>query len=299
MPGAFPGKLVLILTVLCAMLLVACGGDMGSDDAGAPAAAPPAVSDDGGGDVASGEDAGIGDAGRKIVRNATIDLAIRDLTDALQTVRLIARDAGGFVSESNVVVSHSEDPQLAKPESARISIRVPAAQYDDVMDKLRDSAAGIDSEQSDVTEVTTEYTDLQSRLRNLEAGEAQYVTLLGQAATIDEILRVQGTIDDVRGEIEQVQGRLNVLDDQTGLATINISLRLVSAAVEAPKGDSHWALQAWRASVDVSEALVVVIGTMVIAGAFATLWVVPPVVVGYVAWRKVGPRIVALARRLG
>jgi hypothetical protein len=266
--------------VALVLLLAACGGDYGqsSDSAG-------------GGSGGEGETA---DAGRKIVRNAQVDLAIRELDSALSDVRNIAREAGGFVSGSNVVVSDAEDPQAAKPERAVITIRVPNSLYDDVMGRLRGIAAGVDSENTSVTEVTNEYTDLASQLRNLQAAEAAYLALLARAQTIDEILRVQEGINATRGEIEQVQGRLNVLNDQTDLATITVTLRLATAVVS----EGHWAVRAVETSIGVSQEMLVVMGTIAIAGLFAGLWTMPPLIVGYVVWRRFGPAIVAFARKL-
>jgi hypothetical protein len=267
--------------VALALLFAACGGSYDrSNDSGSAS--------DGSGDE------GTADAGRKIVRNAQVDLAIRDLDSALRDVRAIASDAGGFVSDSNVVVSRAEDPQAAKPERALITIRVPNSAYDDVMNRLRSIAAGVDSENTSVTEVTNEYTDLASRLRNLQGAEASYLALLARAQTIDEILRVQESINATRGEIELVQGQLNVLNDQTDLATITVSLRLAAAAVS----HGNWAVRAVETSVDVSQEMLVVMGTIAIAGLFAGLWVTPPLIVGYLVWRRFGPAIVAIARKL-
>lgn len=311
MQNAFQSR-ILVLPIALALLLVACGGNAGDDDSaaengaatGAAAVAVP-VGDgaesegrEPAGGVPAGNDAQIADAGRKIIRTATISLVIDDLDEALREVRAAALTTGGFVAESNIVVTNAEDEQVARPETALITIRVPAEQFDDVMERLRTGARGVDAEETGVNEVTAEYTDLESRLRNLEATETQYVTLLDRAQTIDEIITVQDKVNAVRGEIESVQGRLNLLDNQTDLATITVSLRLADIAVVAATSDPQWAVQAWQTSLEASAAMIVVLGTLAIAGAFVAVWVIPPTIVALIVWRKFGPLIAAVARKM-
>lgn len=275
---AFPKRLVLV-TAAALLLLIGCGGQMDTSDdgSGAPQGDGQAIDD-----------------GRKIVRIAEVDLAIENLDTALRDIRSIAGDADGFVSESDIVVDSSDDPQVARPERAAVTIRVPVSEYEAVMERLRGIATGVDSERSSVLEVTEQFTDLQARLNNLQAAEAGYLDLLAKAETIDEILRVQEFVNSTRGEIEQVQGQLNVLNSQADLATITINLRL--AAVPASGG--NWASNAWQASWNASEDTAVVLGTMAIAGAVISLWVIPVLVVAYLVWRRFGSRIAALAKKL-
>src|SRR4030066_1077182 len=115
------------------------------------------------------------------------------------------------------------------------------------MNKLRGIAKEVRSERSEASEVTEEYTDLEARLRNLEATEASYLELLTGAGEIPDILLVQDRLSQVRLEIEQVQGRINLLDNLTDLATITVQLTLPAAASEEPDGGKGWAEGAWRA----------------------------------------------------
>ncbi len=88
----------------------------------------------------------------------------------------------------------------------------------------------MDFEQSNASDVTEEFTDLQSRLRNLEATETQLLRLLERAETISDILTVQDRLNAVQNDIEFVKGRLQLIDDLTDLATITVHLRPVEGA---------------------------------------------------------------------
>ena len=79
-------------------------------------------------------------------------------------------------------------------------------------------------------------TDLQSRLRNLEATRDQLLNLLGRAQTVTDILTVQDRLNNVTGEIEQVKGRMQLLDNLTSMATVTVHLRPVAAPVKVDDG---------------------------------------------------------------
>src|SRR5574341_492885 len=222
----------ILLFALAAVAVSACGGETGSlgsgdesglnaDRAAAPAATAPNAE---GADADSPALADVVD--RKIVRSATLELSVENVSAAVQEIENIAVAGSGFVSGSSVFVeAQPDDPTGDEPrrtQTGTITIRVPADAYPSIMTQLRALSKEVLSETSDASEVTEEYTDLQSRIRNLEATENQYLTLLTKAEQIPDILSVQDRLNQVRGEIEQAKGRLQVLDDLTALATITV-----------------------------------------------------------------------------
>lgn len=232
--------------------------------------------------------------GRKIVRSATIDLSVESITGAVSNVSRIAREKSGYVSESNVFMMSGEDRE--RTQTATVTIRVPADSFEDVMERLRGIAREVEAETSNASEVTEEYTDLEARLKNLEAAQIRYRELFERAQNIPEILTVQERLDSVQLEIERVQGRLQVLDNLTSLATITVNLSIPAAAVEG--GGENWAVRAAETSWEVSKDALVVLGTAAIATVVLMLWLIPIGLAGLLAWKLFGKRIADLARRL-
>jgi hypothetical protein len=289
-----------------ALLVAACGGNYADDSgsggsvdapsaasgANAPAADEVAKSDaDGGGTLAQPQ---VQD--RKIVRTATLELQVEDVVGAVQQIDDVATTAGGFVSSSNVFVESAQDGgRESRTQTASVTIRVPADAYSSVMGQLRGIAKEVVSETSDASEVTEEYTDLEARLRNLQATEARYLELLSRATTIDEILTVQDRLNQVRLEIEQVTGRINVLNNLTDFATITAQLSLPPAIAQ---GDSqNWAQEAWQAAWETSKDAMMALGTVAIVGSVFLAWLAVPAAAALVIWRLFGRRISAFARR--
>jgi hypothetical protein len=295
------------------LLVAACGGgdfDSGSSsggefDSAAPEAPAAALVDQ----TASQPDGETGGGGgleqpqvqdRKIVRTATLELRVENVVEAVQQIDDVAAAAGGFVSASNVFVDSEENggDQVGRTQTASVTVRVPADAYSAVMSQMRGIARETVSETSDASEVTEEYTDLQARQRNLAATEARYIELLNKAATIDEILTVQDRLNQVRLEIEQVTGRINVLNNLTDFATITARLSIPPAI--AQRGDSqNWAEEAWQASWETSQDAMVVLGTVAIVSGVLLAWMAVPALVLFVIWRLFGRRITEFARSQG
>ncbi|MBI1885631.1 MAG: DUF4349 domain-containing protein [Chloroflexi bacterium] len=239
--------------------------------------------------------------GRKIVRNASLDMEVEDVVKVVRRVEQIAVNAGGFVASSSVFVEppqpgpegekkNGETPPPERTQTAVVSIRVPASQYLAVMNQLRGLAAEPAGETSSVSDVTEEFSDLQARLHNLEATEARYLELMSRATTISEILTLQDRINGARLEIERIQGRINLLNDLTDLATIEVRLRPFVPAEDAADEEPGWAQEAaddaWESSLAVMRAM----GTAAIVGGVVLAWVTVPLLGGLVAWRLFGPR---------
>jgi hypothetical protein len=143
----------------------------------------------------------------------------------------------------------------------------------------------VDTESSNSNEVTEQYTDLVSRLRNLERTEQQYLTLLTEAKSIQDILTVQDRLSGVRSQIEQIQGRLKVLDDLTDFATINLVVAPVVA--KAAEGSSGWSLsEVFVTSLEGSLVAAQFVAAGIIVLFVAGIWLVIPVGLGLYANRK-------------
>lgn len=188
---------------------------------------------------------------RKIVYNATINLQVGDVGTAFSDASSIARVAGGYVEKSSFSGS---DGTNSKDRGATLTIRVPAAAYEDTLAKLRGlPGAKVMREGAKSSEVTEQYTDLESRLRVLQSTEQSYLKLLEQAKSIPDILTLTDRLNGVRSQIEQVQGRINVLDHLTELASIELSLAPLAAPAsvrDGPKGVGDSFADAWVASLE-------------------------------------------------
>ncbi len=79
--------------------------------------------------------------------------------------------------------------------------------------------------------MTEEYTDLEARIRAKRALEEQLMEIMRQTRTIADALQVQQQLGQVRTEIEQLEGRRRLLENQSELSTIIVTLQTPAALV--------------------------------------------------------------------
>ena len=99
---------------------------------------------------------------RMIVRTGDISLIVEDVVDSRDEIAQLAVRFDGYVVSSRI---RGEEQDMR----GWISIRVPDASFDQALSELRSLAVRVDSESTNSQDVTEEYVDLQSRLRNAEA----------------------------------------------------------------------------------------------------------------------------------
>lgn len=169
---------------------------------------------------------------RKVIRQAQLQLEADDTRAALDRIIALGEAAGGFVADATV---HPVEGEQDQP-SANITLRIPASELTAVMTAIKGSVERVVSESQGAQDVTDQFIDLEARLTNLEALEVELRTLLAEVrqqpeSDPDKLLRVYNEIAVVRGQIEQIQGQLNYLEDVVDLATLTIGLTPTPAVV--------------------------------------------------------------------
>ncbi len=160
---------------------------------------------------------------RRLVRSGALELTVKSPADAAEQIRLMAESMGGYLETAQI--GGTKDAPTAD-----ISIRVPAARFSDATLGIRKLAARVESEKNEAQDVTRQYVDMEARLRNLRAEEAQYLTIMKSAYKVDDLLEVSEKLSEVRGQIEQQQAEFQTLSKQVETAAITISLRALADA---------------------------------------------------------------------
>jgi hypothetical protein len=163
-------------------------------------------------------------ADRKIIRNANLTLEVASPSEIQPKIVSIAEAHQGFVVTSEATQRNTEDK--TKPEiTVNLVVRVPASQFNQVMEGIR--AVGSRRLQEKVTgqDVTEEFMDLEARIKNQKALEQQFIEIMKRAGKVDDALSVQRELAEVRTEIEKLEGRRRFLENQASLSTINVTLQ--------------------------------------------------------------------------
>ncbi|TAK26011.1 MAG: DUF4349 domain-containing protein [Chloroflexota bacterium] len=220
------------------------------------------------------------DVDRLIIKTANLLLSVRDVDSALASARAIAARHGGYIAGSSTRVERADDQ--IRP-IAMLTLRVPAARYEDTMAELRSLALVVENENSATRDVTEEVVDLDSALRNLRATESATLRLLDRAQRMDEILTLTRELSQIRGQIERIEGRRRSITRQADESTIVVTLQLPPAPAQKAAGWDPLAAPrvGWQASLRFLRGAV---ETALLVAGFG--WWLAPIGLGLVAWRR-------------
>jgi hypothetical protein len=222
--------------------------------------------------------------GPRVIKTAQLSLVVRRraFDDAFaRATEVAARYPGGYVEVSST--------EGVRSKFGRLTIRVPAVSFQAALSDLR-RVGRVEGQSISGQDVTSQYVDLQARLRNWQAQERVLLRLMSRATTIGDTLRIQNELSQVQMRVEELKGQLRVLDNQTSFATIDVSMRESGASPIPPRPHRASGLvQAWRDArdgfVSVLSAVVVGLGYLLPIGALlALVWL---------GIRRLRPRVVA------
>jgi len=162
---------------------------------------------------------------RKIVKTGSMTLEVADIAETMDQVTEMADELNGYVVSS---YKH----EYERGVSGRIVIRVPFEKFGEAFARLHQLAIAVPYETTTAEDVTEEYVDLEAQLSNLLATEAQYLALLEKAENVEEMLMVQKELSKVRGEIEQIEGRMKYLEQTSETSLIEVNLQETKGLTE-------------------------------------------------------------------
>jgi uncharacterized protein DUF4349 len=154
---------------------------------------------------------------RIVIKTADLSLQVESARDAEAAVRAAVAQLGGYVVK---VETSGTDANL----SSRITFRVPAARFDEALSGVQGIAKKVLARTVSGDDVTEEFVDLEARLKNLEATRDRLQAFLDKATTVEDALKVNQSLSDIQGQIEQLKGRKQYLQQNAALSTISVYL---------------------------------------------------------------------------
>jgi hypothetical protein len=289
----------LILLLLASLVLGACAAAASSSESadsdiffaeaegaiavGMPASEPAAdfaASDD---SFVSEEQARVGDspqsAERLVIKNANISIVVDDPAQTMDDIAALAEELDGFVVSSNLYQSTTASG-LEVP-FAGITIRVPSESLQSALETIEGKAVRVASQSQSGQDVTSQYTDLQSRLRNLEGAEELLREIMASATDTEAILNAFNQLNNITSQIEVLKGQIQYFEESAALSAI--SVELIASAAEQPITIGGW--EPVGVAKDAIQALVNALQGLANILIWAALYLLPvALVIGVPAW---------------
>ncbi len=190
----------------------------------------------------------------RVIKNISLEIEVKEDQFQRQFSRAgsLAEQFGGFVTNSQV---SETDGELS---SGTLTVRVPSDRFEEAVGRLKDLGK-VTAEDRSGQDVTKQFVDLEARLKQAKAEEAFFLRLMDEAEGISDMIQVQSHLSGVQLRIEEIQGQLNFLRDQTALSTI--SVRVYEPGAPA-SGNPQPLTEAWEGAIDGFQS---VIGSLVVA----------------------------------
>jgi len=275
-------KKLIFLMVLAALTVSACAASQpaavpeaqygaSGGEAASPDGVPPADAD-GQRAVAVVTDATTGQAtvDRLVIKNASLSLVVTDPLASVNSITALAEGLGGFVVSSNTYQA-STDAEGNKIMQAYVTIRVPVEKLSEALAQLKGTAVEVRNESISGEDVTAQYTDLESQLKNLEAAEAQLQKIMDGATKTEDVLNVYNQLVSVRGQIEQIKGQMKYYRESAAMSAV--SIELIPDALAQPLQVGGWKPEG--VAKQAFEALVRAFQGLATAGIWAAVYLLP------------------------
>ena len=219
------------------------GGSSAPAEQFAPIAAPMATAGPGtyeepasGVVAADGSNVAAAQVERMVIQNADLAIVVADVDARTKQISNMAVQMGGFVVSSNMYQNYASDGTLV-PESS-IVVRVPAEKMEDALKQIKADVVDVQSETRSGQDVTAEYVDLKSRLKNYEAAEAQLEEIMKNATDTEDVVNVFNQLVYYREQIELVKGQMKYYEEAAALSAI--SVRIIAEETIKPIKIAGW-----------------------------------------------------------
>jgi uncharacterized membrane protein len=169
---------------------------------------------------------------RKIIRNADLQLESDSPEEAQQKITAIAEGKDGYI----VTTQKTTSPRTGKGETVNMTLRVPSEKFNETLDEIRKTGSRVVSENITGEDITDKFVDMQARLKAEKALEEQFLEIMKRSNTVQDALNVQRQIADVRGKIEQMEGRLRQWEKLASLSTIKVTIQTPTAISGSSEG---------------------------------------------------------------
>lgn len=158
------------------------------------------------------------DTTKKIIKSGTIEFEASNINAARKRILQSLKKYGGYVDEDNQTINSD-----INRKEYNLKISIPAKYFDFLVDSVSASADKIDTKNISITDVTTRYIDMKTRLDNKKILENRYLELLKKGTKISDLLEIENKLTEIRSDIESAQGQLNYLNKQVAYSSLDIT----------------------------------------------------------------------------
>ncbi|NQZ76506.1 MAG: DUF4349 domain-containing protein [Ekhidna sp.] len=156
-----------------------------------------------------------GEIEKKVIKTGALSYKVESTKEEYLRLTELVKKYDGYIA------SESESKGYDRL-NYNLTIKVNPERFDSFISEVVTGHL-VESRWINTEDVTSRYYDLQSRIANKQKLEERYQEVLNKATTVKDILEVEQNLNQVRGEIESLQGQFKLLNHQVSYSTLDIS----------------------------------------------------------------------------
>lgn len=164
---------------------------------------------------------------QKLIYTSNVQIETKEYDLAETAVRNTVAKMGGYIESTN---SYSYS---SSRRNSFYKIRIPVASYREFLKAVCDIGS-VTYQSENVEDVTTQYLDVEARLKSLNEKMDRLEVLKAEAADLDQLLRIEDQISDTQYQLENYTSQLNYLKNRVSYCTVEVSLDEVEVYTEKP-----------------------------------------------------------------
>ena len=152
-----------------------------------------------------------------IIRSGDMSMISDDLNGSVALIKKLTKEAGGYITNESLNAN-------SKISVAVMNLNIPVAKFEDFVMNLEKQDMTITGKNIKADDVTEEYIDLKTRLKNRKQLEQKYVSELKVANGNDNIYDLENKLNTIRTEIESAEGRMQYIEHFISYSTLQVEI---------------------------------------------------------------------------
>lgn len=160
---------------------------------------------------------------QKLIKTVTLNMETKEFDALLTGIQAKVTETGGYTERSEV----SGNSYYGNGNrSAWLSLRIPADKLDTFVTTVS-GLGNVTNKSESVEDITLQYVDTESHKKALETEQDRLLTLMEQAENMDDIIKIETRLSEIRYELQTYETTLRTYDNQVTYSTVQIDLNEV------------------------------------------------------------------------
>ena len=175
---------------------------------------------------------------KKIIKTAHVKMEVKNFAEFDHYVHTSLRNFGAYVGAEQQARTNGNFENS-------VTIKVPVDQFDNLLTQLPTKDNTIIEKTISSEDVSSEVVDTKARIEVKTKVRERYMHLLEGAKNMDDVLKVEGVVNDMQEAIESADGRVKHLVHEAAYSTIVLAYSQPNGEVIATTGEPGFGARAW------------------------------------------------------